>query len=74
VQISWDSVEDSGEFFESYKTFAGIKRQEVGGTSESVGGSGRRWVMPDETVFLGQIGPAILLVVGDDEKLVATGI
>ena len=74
VQIRWDSVQDSGEFFESYKTFAGIKRQEVGGTSESVGESGRRWVMPDETVFLGQIGPAILLVVGDDEKLVATGI
>ena len=65
--IKWDSFEDSGEFFQAYEVFAGIKMQEDGGNSESVGQSGRKWVMPERTIFLGQIGPVIMLIIGDNE-------
>ena len=74
LQIIWDSIEDSDEFFEAYKTFATIKTMGAGGTSESIGDSGRKWVTPDEVVFLGQIGPAALLIIGDDEETVQLGL
>jgi hypothetical protein len=74
IQIKWDSLEDSGEFFDACQIFGGIKTQGGGGTSEKVGDSGRKWVTSDETVFLGQIGPTILLIIGDAEDLVGRGL
>lgn len=68
--IEWDSFEDSREFFQAYEVFAGIKIQQDGGNSESVGQSGRKWVMPERTIFLGQIGPVIMLIIGDNEPQV----
>ena len=54
--------------------FGGIKNQRVGGRFELVGNTGRKWVMPDETIFLGQIGPVILLIIGDEEVTVQEGL
>ena len=68
--IKWDSFEDSREFFQMYEVFADIKMQQDGGDSESVGQTGRKWVMPERTIFLGQIGPVIMLIIGDNEPQV----
>ena len=70
--IKWDSFAESAEFFDAYQVFAGIKLQEDGGTSEEVGESGRKWIFPERTVFLGQLGPVVTLIVADDEDLVGT--
>ena len=70
AQINWDTFEDSAEFFDAYKLFASIKTQGLSATSEAVGQSGRKWVTPEETIFVGQAGPTILLIIGPDETLV----
>jgi hypothetical protein len=74
MQIKWDSLQDSAEFFDAYKTFVGVKTQGTETTSDKVGESGRKWVTPDETVFLGQIGPTILLIIGDNGDIVGRGL
>ena len=40
--IKWDTFDDSAEFFQAFEVFAGIKLQQVGGTSDAVGESGRK--------------------------------
>ena len=52
--------------------FAGIKLQEDGGTSEEVGESGRKWIFSERTIFLGQLGPVVTLIVADNNDLVGT--
>jgi serine/threonine protein kinase len=70
--IKWDSFAESAEFFDAYEVFAGIKLQEDGGTSEDVGESGRKWIFPERTVFLGQLGPVVTLIVADNNDLVGS--
>ena len=72
--INWDSFPDSSEFYRAYKVFQGVKTQGTGVTSSSIGDSGRKWVTTDRTVFLGQTGPATLLLIGDDEETVGRGL
>ena len=71
--IAWDSFDESAEFFGAYQVFVGVKFQTQGITASSsaVGQSGRKWVAPDETIFLGQLGPTVLLIIGDDEDIVS---
>ena len=70
MMIAWDSFQDSAEFFDAYQVFMGIKTQ--GANVSSKGNeTGRKWAIPDvETVFIGNTGPAILLIIGDDEDIV----
>jgi hypothetical protein len=70
--IKWDSFAESAEFFEAYQVFAGIKLQQDGGTSEEVGESGRKWIFPERTIFLGQLGPVVTLIVADNNDLVGS--
>ena len=71
--ILWDSFQESTEFFDIYQVFVGVKTQ--GTEVESKRGSaGRKWVTSDETTFLGNTGPATLLIIADDEKIVDTAL
>ena len=74
AMISWDSFEDSTEFFKAYELFVNIKTQGTDTTSSPAGPDAYKWIMPDQAIFLGQLGPAILLVIGDDEDLVSEGL
>ena len=69
-QIMWDTFQDSSEFFELYQVFVTIKMQGTESTSSRLGDTARKWVTADETIFVGQVGPAILMVIGDDETTV----
>jgi hypothetical protein len=73
VLIMWDSFQESSEFFDIYQVYVGVKTQ---GTEVSAkrGSAGRKWVTADETTFLGNTGPATLLIIGDDEKNVDTAL
>ena len=71
---AWDDFQEADEFFEAYKTFATIKATQAEGNSEAVGESGRKWVMKDQTIFAGQIGPVVMLVIGNTEELVSTAL
>ena len=71
---AWDDFQEADEFFEAYKTFATIKSTQAEGNSEAVGESGRKWVMKDQTIFAGQIGPVVMLVIGNTEELVSTAL
>ena len=51
---------------------AGAARR--GGCQPGAGPDAYKWIMPDQAIFLGQLGPAILLVIGDDEDLVSEGL
>ena len=35
--------------------------------SEAVGDTGRKWVLPNETIFVGQLEDSTLLIIGDEE-------
>ena len=73
LAIMWDSFEDSVEFFEAYQIYYGIKTQGTEVTSSRTQ-SERRWVTPDETVFLVQSGPLTMLLIGDQKELVEQGL
>ena len=68
--IKWDTFLDRAEFFDVYRLFMGIKTQAAGGTSRGVGEGSMTWVTPDETVFVGEAGPIILLIIGHNEEIV----
>ena len=52
-----------------------LKTADVEGVAtQAVGETGRRWITPDQTVFAGRIGPAVLLIIGDDDTLVQQGL
>ena len=72
--IGWDTFQDAAEFFNAYQVFAGIKVQEEGGSTTSLGDSGRKWSTPDRTIFMGRTGATVLLIVGDDEGTVGTAL
>ena len=68
--ISWDTFEYAAEFFDAFQVFMGVKYQGVEGVTSEGDQSTRRWVAPDETVFVGQIGPAILWITGESRTAV----
>ena len=70
AMLNWDAFEDADEFVQAYTVFAGVKIQQDGGTSEVVEPDGRKWVTDTRTIFLGQVGPSVLLVIGEDERTV----
>ena len=72
--VSFDSFQDRAEFFDAYTVFGTIKVQEDGGTSAPLGDTGRKWVMPEQTIFMGQDGPIVLWIIGSDEKIVGTAL
>ena len=75
VLLTWDAFEDSSEFFTAYQFFMDTKTKDIeGATSEAVGKSGRKWITADDTTFVGQVGPAILLIIGDTEEIVQDGL
>ena len=74
VFITWDSFQEAAQFYNTYQVFVGVKMRATGATSETVGESGRKWVTPEEAIFVGQIGPAILLIIGPDENIVGTAL
>ena len=69
LQVKFDSFNDSAEFFDAYKAFVAVKTQGAA-VPETISQTATKWVTPDEAVFLGQIGPAILLIIGDKEEFV----
>jgi hypothetical protein len=69
--ISWDTFEYAAEFLDAFQVFMGVKYQGVEGVSTVGDQSSRRWVAPDETVFVGRIGPAILWITGESRAVVA---
>ena len=74
LQIRWDNVSDSKEFFDAYRVFASFKTQGQEAQTGNVGETAWRSVTPDETVFLGQQGPAIFLIIGPDTGTVETAL
>ena len=68
--IKWDSLQDSEEFFQAYQVFAANKMRASGGVFAMIGETGRKWVATDEAIFLGQVGPTILLIIADDEETI----
>ena len=70
MQIRWDNVDDSKQFFDAYKLFLGLKTQGQEAQSGALGKTGWTSISPDETVFLGQQGPAIFLIIGPDQGTV----
>ena len=74
VFITWDGFQEAAQFYNTYQVFVGVKTRATGATSETVGESGRKWVTPEEAIFVGQIGPAILLIIGPDENIVGTAL
>ena len=68
--IRWDTTEDSKEFFDAYQVFAGVKMQGENVVSSRLGDNGRKWVTDEETIFVGQTGPGIVLIIGDEETAV----
>ena len=67
----WDSEIDGKEFFEAYQEFVALKYPGPEGSAANLGESGRRWVTPDGTIFLGQqFTGSALLIIGDSEELV----
>ena len=73
-QVRFDSFQDRAEFFAAYTVYGTIKVQQAGGSSESVGSEGRKWVMPDQTIFMAQNGPAVLWIIGKDDDIVGTAL
>ena len=71
--VKWDTPEDSKQFYDAYQVFVGIKTRGAG-TSVPVGETGRKWIMPNETIFVGQLGDKILLIIGDEEEDVGKGL
>ena len=68
---NWDTPQDASEFSDAYQVFVGIKTQGQGAKSTSIGDTGRKWVTPDVTIFLGRLNANdLLIVIGDDEDLV----
>lgn len=74
LQIRWDDVSDSKEFFDAYRVFASFKTQGQEAQTGNVGETACRSVSADETVFLGQQGPAIFLIIGPDTGTVETAL
>ena len=68
--ISWDTFEDAAAFLDAFQVFMGVKYQGVDGVTSEGNQSTRRWVAPDETVFVGRIGPAILWIIGETKAAV----
>ena len=68
--IRWDSTEDSKEFFDAYQVFVGVRLHGKNVVSSRLGDNGRKWVTDEETIFVGQTGPGIVLIVGDEEDAV----
>ena len=68
--ISWDTFQYAAEFLDAFQVFMGVKYQGVEGVSSDGDQSTRRWVTPDETVFVGRIGPAILWITGESRAVV----
>ena len=68
--ISWDTFEYAAEFMDAFQVFMGIKFQGDEGVTSEGDQSTRRWVAPDETVFVGRIGPAILWIIGESKTVV----
>jgi hypothetical protein len=61
-QIAWDSLDEASEFFAAYQVFGGIKAQALGGSSQPLD-SATVWTLPGQTVFLGQSGQIVLLII-----------
>ena len=71
LMTAWDSPQDASEFSDAYQVFVGVKTQGQGAKSSTIGDTGRKWVAPDRTIFLGRAGPnLVLILIGDDEDLV----
>ncbi len=70
AMLNWDAFEDADEFVESYRVFAGVKVREEDGTSEDIGDGARKWVTDTRSIFLGQVGPSVLLINGEDDRTV----
>ncbi|MCH8310348.1 MAG: serine/threonine protein kinase, partial [Chloroflexi bacterium] len=51
--IRWDTFQDAAEFFDAYQVFMGVKYQGVEGLSTDGNQDSRRWIVPDETGFVG---------------------
>ena len=69
---AWDTPIEASEFSDAYQVFVGVKTQGQGAASSSVGDTGRKWVTSDQTIFLGRVGPnVVLIIIGDDEDLVS---
>ena len=74
IAIRFDSFLDSVEFFDTYQVFVGIKTEGPNVRSERLGDTGRKWITPDQTIFLGQVGDTILVIIGEDEQTVGDGL
>jgi hypothetical protein len=68
--ISWDTFEYAAEFFDAFQVYMGVKYQGVEGVTSDGDQSSRQWIAPDETVFVGRIGPAILWIIGESRTVV----
>ena len=70
LMTAWDSPQDASEFSDAYQVFVGVKTQGQGATSSNIGDTGRKWIAPDQAIFLGRVGPNIvLIVISDDDDL-----
>ena len=68
--IRWDTFPDAAEFMDSYQVFMGVKYKGVDGVVSEGDQSSHLWIAPEETVFMGRIGPAILWIIGESTAVV----
>jgi serine/threonine protein kinase len=68
AQIAWDSRDEAAEFFAAYQVFGGIKAQQLGGSSQPLDNASA-WELPNQTVFLGLTGQAVLLIISEAPEL-----
>ena len=73
-QIQFDTGADADQFLEAYRVFMRVATQGTD-TRQDAGPTGNLWVTEGgKTVLLGEAGPAMLLVIGDDEDAVVEAI
>ena len=68
-QVGWDSLDEASEFFAAYQVFGGIRAQQLGGSSQPLDNA-TVWTLPSQTVFLGQSGQTVLLIISEAPDLV----
>ena len=72
--IKWDDFQEAAEFMDIYKVYLGIKGQETGGETTRLDDSTLKWTSAAETIFVGRIGPVILLIIGQRDESVGQGL
>ena len=74
AMIKWDDFQEAAEFMDIYKVYLGIKGQKTGGETTRIDDSSLKWNSAAESIFVGRVGPVILLIIGERDEDVGRGL